>query len=329
MDEATRQKLSEFQKKRMKKRREQGLKRYWRRKKKEREEREAREKKEKEKKKKLEAKAREKAKNRKKPGRKKKTGPKINWYKRRKAKEEKLKRSLNKPVKPPISFKIMICRNGRRVRTIGEYRTSADAYDAFKKQKEISNEVIFPRALKIYDNLEESIDECIMIQKTDSGPTMIRNEYGKLIEHKTDLDGWEVIDKFRMNVEETFWVWGHDNRKDRKTFEWIYDELIIGDGFGPYEFKRVFVYKNNVLVRFDDGSLSMIICKSDYDSTRLYNALQDKVNKDKVKQVIFVGDRSLRSEETEKLEREIMDMTGWTLKRTRMRSTTYVIKNKD
>ena len=326
MDEATRQKLSELQKKRLKKRREQGLKRYWRKRRKEIAERKLAEEKEREKEKKRKLAEREKEKNKKKPGRKKKRGPKINKYKRRKAKLAKLKKQNTIVQKPPITFKIMLCRNGKRISTIGQYRTSEDAYAAFKRQKEISDSVVFPRSLRVYIGIENSIDECVMIHKTNEGPTMLRNEYGKLVEHTTNLEGWQIVDKFKYNVEETFWVWGYDNRKDRKTFTWIYEELVIGDGFDPYEFRRIFTYRNNLLIRFDDGSLSIVICKSDYDSARLYNMLQETARTDKIKQLVFIGDKTEKSELTEKLENEIIEITGWTLKRLRMKGTTYQTK---
>lgn len=312
---ARRKKLSRI----MKKRREQGLKKYYARRKKEAEARRKKLEKDKLRKARIAA-----AKKKRKP-RRRKPGPKINWYKRRKAALAKLNKKKREV--RPFTFKVMLCRNGKRYFTVGQYRTSEEAYAAFNRQKQLSDEVVFPRALKLYENLENSIDECIIIQKTDSGPTFIRNEYGKLVEHKTDLEGWEIIDKFRNNVEETFWVWGYDNRKDRKTFMWIYDELIIGDGFGPYEFKRVFTYKNKLFVRNDDSELSMVICKSDFDSVRMYNEIQNFAKKDKIKQLIFLGDKSEKCPETEKLEAEIMSMTGWNIKKTRMNATTYVLKN--
>ena len=326
MNEEQRKKLSEFQKKRMKKRREAGLKRYWARRRKEAKERRKKLEKDKIRKAKIAARKRQ-AEKKAKVGRKKKTGPKINWYKRRKAKLEKLKRANRDRGKQPFIFMIMLCRNGKKYYTVGKYRTSAEAYEAFKKQREISDAVVFPRSLRIDDKMESSIDECIMIQKTDSGPTMLRNEYGKLVEHRTDLEGWEVVDKFKNNIEETFWVWGYDNRKDRKTFMWIYDEILIGEGFGAYEFRRIFTYRNKLFIRHDNGKLDMVICKSDTDAVRMYNEFQTLANDNKVKQLIFIGDRSEKCPETEKLENEIMAMTGWSIKKTRMNSTTYVLKN--
>ena len=323
-------KISKTMKKVTAKKRQAGLRAYWKRKKKEREAREKEEKKRKEKEKALQAKEREKEK-KKKRGRRKKPGPPKDWYKRKKKKREQLKKKekrKSEPKKPPFTYKIMICRNGRKLFTVGQYRTSKDAYEAFVKEKFKSESVVLPRMTRIDEDCTASNDECIMIQKTDSGPTVLRNEYGKLVEYRTNLDGWEIIDKFKYNVEETFWVWGYDNRSDRKDFTWIYDNLLIGDGFGPYEFKRVFTYRNKFLVRYDDGSLNFVMCKTEYDAVRLYNELQLKAKKEKVSQLVFIGDKSELTENTRKLEQELMDMTGWTLKKVRMKDSTYYSKGK-
>ena len=322
---ARRQKISKAMKKIVAKKRKAGLKKYYKKKRKEAEEKKKAKQKEKERQKKLALKER----NKKKPGRKKKTGPKINWYLRKKKKKEKEKRADERAAKIAankiFNYRIYTTRNGNQERLIGKFRTIEDAYDRFNMEKKRSEMVVFPRTTKIDQKIEESVDECILVAKTDNGPTMLRNEYGKLIEHRTNLEGWEVIDKFRNRVEETFWVWGYDNRNDRKTFSWIYDEMLIREGFGLYEFRRVFVFRNKLLVRMDDGTLNFALCKSDFDAVRLYNALQDKAKKDGIKKLLFLGDKSERSEETDKLITELMEITGWSKKKVSMKNTTYYV----
>lgn len=317
-------KLSESGKKAMAKRRKAGYKRWLKAKhaemaakKKEEEKEKARLKKEKEK---------ERLKNKPRKPRKRKPGPKINKYQRRKKKLEKQRKAEMRTYKPPIRYKVILCSNGKKYFTVGEFRTSEEAYEVFNNQKWISNSVVFPRMVRINEEFAISVDECLLIEKTDSGPTKLRNEYGKLIEHKTNLEGWEVIDKFRNNVEETFWVFGHDNRSDRKTFMWIYDNLVICGGFGPYEFRRIFTYLNKVLIRYDDNTLEMIICKSESDAVTFYNKLQEMSKKDGYKQLIFIGDRSALTPQRKKLEKELMEMTGWTVKKLSMKNTTYRTK---
>lgn len=327
---ARRKKISKARKKAIEKKRKEGYKRYLaelRLKKKEKEKQKKAEKREKERQRKLVLKE----KNKKKRGRKKKSGPKIDWNKRKKKKAEKEKRRIEREeqqaARKIFNYRIYTTRNGKQERLIGKFRTIEDAYERFKKEKVRSESVVFPRSTKIDQKIEASIDECILVAKTDEGPTMLRNEYGKLVEHKTTLDGWEIIDKFRNNVEETFWVWGHDNRKDRKTFDWIYDNMLIGDGFGLYEFRRVFVFRNKFLVRMDDGNLQFVICKSDFDAVRMYNLAQERAKKNGVKKLIFLGDKSDYTENTDKLIEELMSITGWTKKKILMKNTTYYIVN--
>jgi len=314
-------KLSEATRRDKAKKREAGYKRWLKEKhkemaarKKEEEKEKARLKKEREK---------ERLKNKPRKPRKKKRGPKIDKYKRRKKRLEKLKKAEMRAYKPPIRYKVMLCSNGKRYSTVGQYKTSEEAYDVFNEQKWISNNVVFPRMVRVNEEFDIAVDECVLIEKTDSGPTKLRNEYGKLIEHRTNLEGWEIIDKFRNNVEETFWVYGYDNRSERKTFMWVYENLVIGDGFGPYEFRRIFTYLNKVLIRYDDNSLQMVICKSESDAITFYNKLQEFSRKDGYKQLIFIGDRSTLSPERKKLEKELMEWTGWTIKKLSMKNTTY------
>lgn len=325
---ARRKKVSAMRKKAIAKKRQDGLKRYWKQKREEKKLREKEEKKEKARLKKEKEKERLKAykeKHRKKTGRKKKPGPKVSKYERKKRRLAKLNKKPVDRKLPPFKYQIILCRNREKKKLIGKYRSIEDAYSVFKDLKYESEAVVFPRMTRIKHDVTNSLDECIMIAKTDDGPTMLRNEYGKLVEQQTNLEGWEIIDKFKYNVEETFWVWGYDNRGDRKDFQWIYNE--ISEGFeSNYEFRRVFVFHNKLLARFDDGHLMMVICKTEMDCTKLYNEIQSRANKEKVKQIVFLGDKSEPSEYRRKLEDEIIEMTGWTRKKVCMRDTTYYSK---
>lgn len=322
---ARRKKQSREQSKRMAKKRKAGLRRYWAERRKEAEKKKKEQQKEKERLKKLAAKEHKKRK-----PRKKKTGPKINWNLRKRKKFLKKKRQEERLAErnKPYLYKIYMTRNGVRQSTVGQYKTIEDAYERFNQEKIRAQAVVFPRKTKVHDTLEKSIDECVLVGKTDSGPTMLRNEYGKLVEQRTDLEGWEIMDKFRCAVEETFWVWGYDNRaKSRKTFSWIYDNLLICGGFGLYEYRRVFTFRNKLLIRYDDMSLNFVICKTDSDAIHLYNELQNRAKKDGVKQLMFLGDKSERTEETKKLILELMKITGWSKKKVSMKSTSYMVKN--
>ena len=97
-----------------------------------------------------------------------------------------------------------------------KFRNSEDAFEALEKLKEQDKNIIFPIEVKGKDRLSVAIDEYLLIEKSENENLFMRNEYGKLIEQKTDIDGWRILDKFKFKQEETFWIYGYDNKKDRK-----------------------------------------------------------------------------------------------------------------
>ena len=157
---------------------------------------------------------------------------------------------------------------------------------------------------------------------------MLRNEYGKLVEQRTNIDGWIVLDKFRYQIEETFWVYGYDNRSDRKTFTWIYDNLLKNNIEYIYDYKRILIYKNKIVIKHDDGYIDLIFSKSPSDAIRFYNQLESWVKRDKIKQVLFIGDYSSISPKRKQLENEIMELTGWPRAKVQMKGTTKYMINK-
>ena len=157
---------------------------------------------------------------------------------------------------------------------------------------------------------------------------MLRNEYGKLVEQRTNIDGWIVLDKFRYQIEETFWVYGYDNRSDRKTFTWIYDNLLKNNIEYIYDYKRILIYKNKIVIKHDDGYIDLIFCKSPSDAISFYNQLESWVKRDKIKQVLFIGDYSSISPKRKQLENEIMELTGWPRAKVQMKGTTKYMINK-
>jgi hypothetical protein len=318
-----RRKLSVYRKKVLEEKRVKGYKAYIRRKRKEIRERERKKAREKEKERKR--KEREKAKPKKRRvGRPKKSGPKKKYW--RKKKKPTVPKVNPRNSKPPYLYKIVSCKNGVQNKFIGKYRTIEEAYAVFNDLKMKERMIVFPRLESVDHTLLNSIDEYVIIEKSDKGSSVLRNEYGKLVEQKTNIDGWIVLDKWRYHEEESFWVWGYDSKKDRKNFAWIYNSFIIENIGTSMDYIRVILYKNKVIFKYDDESLEIVFCKSESDSIRMYNKIEEWVKRDKIKRVMFLGDYSPKGERRRKIEDEIMALTGWTRRKVQMKNTTYYLK---
>lgn len=269
-------------------------------------------------------KEREKLKKKRPVGRPKKRGPKR---KRKKKAQNKVSKPVGRPYMGQYIYKIVSCRNGKQNKFIGKYRTIEEAYEVLNALKREDENIILPILLTGEDKLFNSIDEYILIEKTDGKSTsLLRNEYGKLVEHKVDKNGWVIIDKYRYKREETFWVYGYCNKSDRKTFIWIYENLIISNIETHFDFKRIMIYKNKLIIKDDSESINMVICKNESDSIRLYNKIEEYIRRDKIKQVLFIGNYSQISEKRKSLEKEIMELTNWPIRKVQMKTTKYHLK---
>lgn len=254
-------------------------------------------------------------------GRPKKRGPK----KKRKRRKKILKKRGRKKL-PPFNFKIVSCRNGNQNKLIGKYRSIQDAYCDFNELKKQNDNLIFPVSTTGTNKLKNSIDEYVLIEKNNNESSILRNEYGKLVEHKTNQEGWSIIDKFRYSKEEKFWVWGFDKRSERKTFIWIFQNILIDGIETKYDHKQVLTYKNKVIIKTSEDYMDIIFCKTETDAINFYNLLERYVKKYKKKQIFFIGDFSKISKQRAKLEEKIMEMTGWTKKRVQMKNMSYFLK---
>ena len=86
------------------------------------------------------------------------------------------------------------------------------------------------------------------------------------------------------------------------------------------------LYKNKIVFKDDDENLDIVFCKTVSDAVRFYNLLQEWIQKNKIKQIFFLGQYNDISEKRRLLENQIMELTGWTKKKIQMTSTSEHIK---
>jgi hypothetical protein len=246
-------------------------------------------------------------KRKKKIGRPRKPGPKK---KRVRRKQKPVVRTYH-----TFDYKMVSMFDHRQNGYVGQFITYADAYAKMQSLKEENERVVFPRKYMNKGNVKPVVEEYLILEKNRDGTKddgMARNEYGKFVAQKiVNNDKWVVRDKCEKLTEETFWVYGYDPKVDRKDFMWIYDNFITGCLANSYDIIRVSIYKNKLLLRYDDRELNMVMCKNGSDAIRFYNTLKDMTEKKRVKQVVYVGSHNRISEQRRAIEAEIMELTGW------------------
>jgi len=310
------EKMSKIAKANFEKRRRAGYERWLKKKHKEMEKRKKKEEEEKEKKrlKKEQEKLKPKPKKRK-VGRPKKRGPK----KKRKSRAKK----VYKPRKV-WDYKIISFHNGKQCGFHGKFYDPKDAYKKVKELLAESSKIVFPKMVENNEILGSSRYEYIILEKNrDGSKTNLeqRNEFGKMVEQRLNTDKWVILDKFSYNIEETFWVWGFNPNTERKSFQWIYENIVSAGIETKYDLKRIFLYKNKILVKDDDNGMDMILCKTQSDSVRFYNLIEEWNKKTRNKQIFMMGSLNLPGDRKKKIEDEIMEMTGWTREKVQQSST--------
>lgn len=246
-----------------------------------------------------------KVKRKKKMGRPKKRGPKKKRNRRKIVKIYKQR--------PVIDFKIVSVLNGKQNGFIGQYQTYSDAHNKLIELEKENQKIIFPRKYINKGNVSLIKEEYLLLEKNrfgDKEDGVSRNEFGKLIPQKIiNNDKWVVREKIIKYTEETFWVYGYDPKLDRKTFSWIYDNIIIGEIENTYDIIKIYVYKNKLIIKYDEKPMKMVMCKNKNDCIRMYNLIDESSKKNK--HILCVGSCDRISDFRRDLEKEIMSLTGW------------------
>lgn len=163
--------------------------------------------------------------------------------------------------------------------------------------------------------------ENLPLEEREGGDTtsMLRNEFGKVVPHKTDSDKVRIYRNETFLIEETFWVYGYNPTTQRKEFNFILDEILLRGLMNVnYPMKSVIIYKNKLIID-DEKDIDIIICKNVEDSYRLANELREEIKKRKLKSVLFMGD--VKGVNKKSVEEKILNKTNWSLRKIRRNTT--------
>ena len=86
-----------------------------------------------------------------------------------------------------------------------------------------------------------------------------------------------------------------------------------------YDIKRVMLYKNKIVIKDDAGNMDIVFCKTISEAIRFYNLLSDWILEKKMKKHVFMlGDYSKIGDKRRALEKELVEKTGWTIRKIQM-----------
>lgn len=245
----------------------------------------------------------------KKKGRHKKPGPKKRTRKR------------GRKWQQPWDFKIILCSSKKQKKYIGVFHNAEEVEYAKSLLIKQNEEVEFPR--KFVNNgrkskhLYEVNDEYLILKKIrntelESNITRLRNEYGTFVEHKTTSKNWAIYDKFPCVIEETFWVYGSNPKTDRKTFRWIYENLVLDYAEEKNDIVLIYLFGNKVIFKYEDD-FNFVICKNKSDAIRMYNLLEERTKR--VKNVMLTGYATIKDSRGVQTRDMIAEKTGWEIKK--------------
>jgi len=212
-------------------------------------------------------------------------------------------------------YRTILVSNGVYRKTIHRCRTRKTAYINYRLIQKENENVIFPKKF-INTKKIKPVEFNIFLVKDiepDDQKRVIRDKFGKLCEEPPIFNKWTVIDSSEYFVEETFWIYGFESKKDRKTILDLLQLLSTNS-----ELKQVIVVHNKLLI-YNENFFIMVICKCKKDSQRLHHTLKRITDKKDYKDMLYMGTASNAS--VSRMYNIILENTNWSIEKIRRTST--------
>jgi hypothetical protein len=187
-----------------------------------------------------------------------------------------------------MGYRIILTRNGEYKKTLHRCKTEKTVFLNFNKIKE-ENKVLFKKEHINYHGIIPVKYRIYAVKdyEEDDEMRLVRDKVGKLVREKPLFGIWTILQDSEYDVEETFWVYGYDNRNDRKTIVDIIQLLMVGMNDAK-KVKQIVVVQNKLLIHVED-QFDMIICKCKKDAQRLHHALAKAAKDNRIRNLLFMG----------------------------------------
>lgn len=196
-------------------------------------------------------------------------------------------------------YSVYVTKNRKKVRYVGASWWKTDAYKIYTNAIEGNRKKVkFPQT--IYTNRVNGAHETkpvkyeiLLVKKTKENEDTVsafRNEDGKFIDNIiVDLDNHVIVDKADWFVEEKFGIYGYHPRKEKKTYSFILNELLLNNEDIGDEMRRVMVYENKLIIQYLDD-FDFVKCYDNDQCKLLYDKLQADILSLKKKYIVFMGE---------------------------------------
>jgi hypothetical protein len=205
-------------------------------------------------------------------------------------------------------YRVILTKNGQYVKTLHRCRTRSTSFINYRKLIEENKSVIFPKRFVNYFGIIPVKYKICVIKETEEDDEFrtLRDEKGKLYTEKA-LGDWTIIDDNPYEIEEKFWMFGRDPKKDRVTIHDIIKPIMAG-AYKKNVVKQLIVAQNK-LVLYNEDQFEMVICKCKEDAQRLHHTIHKACKKNKIKSIIFMGTAIESNIST--IYQIIQQHTGW------------------
>lgn len=231
------------------------------------------------------------------------------YYAKRKAAREEYHKSMGDE---KGTFSIYLMKDGKRTKFFGYRRYKVAALQLYHEILQKNNEAVqFPQKyVKSSKKIKKHVYELVLVKKLDEddtdNTTLLRNKDGKFIEnYLIDAPSHKILDKNEWLIEETFHVYGFDPIKERKNFDYIYNNIILKN---TSIYSRILVYNNKLIHHYDDD-FDMVICKSPSQAVELYDMIEKMIDTKKIPTIFFMG--KISGSMSTWILNEIEKKTGW------------------
>ena len=244
----------------------------------------------------------------------------------KKSGRKKKKRLRGRRWQKTWDFKILRFDFKKQETYIGTYHDLDEAIAVKEILEKNNKSVVFPKKFvsnghkdrKLIDFESEYAILKRVREDDESNITQLRNQYGKFVDHTTSNEKWAIVDKFPCLVEETFWVYGYNPKTDRKTFDWIYQNLVLDYAEEKNNLVIIYVYLNKVIFKYEED-FTFVICKNNSDAIRMYNLIEERTKR--VRNVMMTGSTTTRADRGQALIEKMIEKTGWTKRKITASST--------